>query len=387
MLHRSLRLFHSLLKPEINAAVQKLGIHSPTEIQSIAIPQLLKPGHKIITAETGSGKTLAYLLPAIQRMEGIHSHPHSPKVLIVVPSQHLQLQVTTTLSQLSDQLDKPFAFSVIPPPEGIPQSQLPPLDIGVTTIGCLTSRVAKLDELTKLLYYTRIVVMDEVDELLKDKVGRKFVDRLLQALKFKKNKDKRPMADFIFSAATLPPKKAKNDKTPRNIIQKEFKGVETISTDGIHSTPEGLEEAFVRLEKSDQKMSHLVSLLHAANQKEQILVFCNSPASAETVYQDLQVKFPSLMLSLVHGDVQMTQRTETILQIANQKPTQPHVIVATDLVARGVDFKYTSTVIHYDFPQFAKNYLHRVGRTCRGIVKSGKCKLTLCSNSTGNTRR
>jgi superfamily II DNA/RNA helicase len=385
MLNRSVRYFHSLLKPEINAAVHKLGIQVPTQIQSIAIPALLKSGHKIITAETGSGKTLAYLLPAIQRLEQFTAHPHSPKVLIIVPSQHLQLQLTTTIAQLSDRMEKPITFSVIPPPEGIPQSQLLPLDIGVTTIGSLTSRVAKLEDLTKMLFYTRIVMLDEVDELLKDKTGRKFVDRLLQALKFKKNKVKRPMADFIFCAATLPPKKAKNDKTPRSIIQKAFKGVETLSTEGIHTTPKGLIETFVRLENSKQKMDHLLSLLHDFSQNEQKLVFCNTPSNAETLYDALRNKIPSTKIDLVHGDMPITQRTETILQAANQVPTQPHLIIATDVLARGVDFKHASSVIHYDFPQFAKNYIHRVGRTCRGNTTTGECKFFSRSDCFGNT--
>jgi superfamily II DNA/RNA helicase len=365
--------FHTLLSKDINQAVQKLGIFNPTEIQSKAIPKLLENRTSIITAETGSGKTLAYLLPAIQRLDSFQPSMHSPKVLVIVPSRHLQIQLTMLLGKLSQNMENPFSFSVIPPPEGIPASQLATVDIGVASIGCMSSKLRNGQDLFDLLFSTKIVMMDEVDELLKDKVGRTFLNRILIALQHKKIKSGRVAPQFIFCAATLPPKKAKNDKTPRSVILKAFKMVETISTDHTHATPNGLVERFIKVESEADRWSQLCSLLSSVG-SGQTLVFCNTPAAAQKTYEALLQQLPSIKVEILHGDLPVEERTKKILQLSNGEPgTDSHVIVATDLIGRGIDFKNVKTVIHYEFPSFAKNYIHRVGRTCRGMNQNGTC--------------
>lgn len=81
----------------------------------------------------------------------------------------------------------------------------------------------------------------------------------------------------------------------------------------------------------------------------------------------------SVQVDVIHGNLEKHDRTKDILRMAIDKPMAiPHVIVATDIISRGVDFKHATIVVHFDFPGFAKDYIHRVGRTCRGSA-FGKC--------------
>jgi superfamily II DNA/RNA helicase len=139
----------------------------------------------------------------------------------------------------------------------------------------------------------------------------------------------------------------------------------------------GLSEIVVNVENSlEDKLAALHSYLKKSNNIEQLLVFCSSPSRVDAVYESLRDL--DIELDKFHGEMDREERTKRILDIVDYQPVDRiHCIVATDVLARGVDFKHISTVIHFDLPSTAQSYLHRVGRTIRGENRKGTCILFL----------
>jgi ATP-dependent RNA helicase DeaD len=370
------------LRPEITKAALKL-FKEPTNIQYEAIPKILEKQNVVINAETGSGKTLAYMLPLISNLKDNRNvfNRDSPELLILVPNKHLQMQTMSVLNEVSKLMSKELSFSVVPAPI-LPTAHREPIQIGVGVPSSILSVYKKHNQLTKFLENTRMIAIDEVDFIFSDPVGLELWSKLLAILQSSKRKD--GPAQYCFIAATLPPEKDSNHKTPSFIIKKGLRKthVEIIQTNEIHATPAGissiklgLEEVFIRITE-ENKSDLLMNLINGLKDGDQCIVFCSSGNSSKKVFNSLS----SLPINLVciNDEMRREDRTALLLKLANSRPQgKPQVIVATDMISRGTDFKHTNVIIHFDFPKFAKDYIHRVGRTCRGLNENGKCKLNL----------
>ncbi|KAJ3310970.1 putative ATP-dependent RNA helicase ddx28 [Boothiomyces sp. JEL0838] len=318
---------------------------NPTEIQRLAIPKLLEKKNLIITAETGSGKTLTYLLPMLQNLKEPEK-VFSPQILVIVPNNHLQMQTNQVLLEL--QKYKAFNFSTVPPPL-LPKSQIKTPQVGVTTPDLL-KHYKKPKDMQELLTNTRAIVLDEVDFQLTQKSNFKMLKSIIENLKAIKKFNE---TQFCFVAATLLPGVG---KSPRNLIQKLFKDIETVETTQFHSLNPHLTQKVVKTENKLQTITEICP-------KQDTIIFCKNPEIAQQVFKQLE---PHMQVVCIHGDLERTERTKLILKHSKDSTN----IVTTDLVARGVDFK-KEVVIHYDFPKEASVYLHRVGRVCRGDSKVG----------------
>lgn len=410
-----------------------------------------------MTAETGSGKTLgtndflfsvcirfvhkpdqssAYLAPLITRLTeytGLLRPPSnkgcaswSPRVLILVPTRDLCIQILRTLRDVARGLK--LKAVVLPPPPSVPASQINYPDIAVATPKGIADLFSSPRRTKEFLYRTDALVVDEADWVIGDPIGWKFVQ---QAASISKHRNDIPDSNltgskpmqFIFVAATLPPVKTTKSKTPRALLERTIPDLKTVGTRDLHSPPPGVRERFIRLvpqhreeeikdeEETDLKCKALISLLldnvksmSASTQPvhSKWLVFCNSTKRAHQAFaavtaakdlimsegqkeKDVDRTPVVLKCSLVHSGMQREERAEMVLDFVtadvqrdNPSPATFRVLICTDVVARGLDFVDVSTVVQLDFARDAAMYLHRVGRTAR-IGKQGEGGVCSCS--------
>jgi superfamily II DNA/RNA helicase len=350
-----------------------------TEIQRLAMPCIWEGKNTIMTAETGTGKTLSYLVPLMAKIDTKKKSADGQLIILTV-SKHLQLQIAQTIQSINDYLDEEekISYSIIPRPVGIPKSLLSSTHIHLSSPKLLMETFSKPKELSAYLSNARFICFDEADQLIAQ-YGEDFLPLVRQALRRNKTFSE---TQFVFSAATLPVVKELKSKTPRAVIQRFIPDLETISTQGVHSTHEGLVETFLSGIPDDftSKFHQLLSSIIQLKEKRQIIVFVSSPEKAETLHQALEKCIPALkdegvdtILDLIHGKMEKQLRTEKILELATKIPKidSLNILICTDVASRGIDFRYAEAIINFDFPKEASEYLHRVGRVCRGDVKHG----------------
>ncbi|KAI8908832.1 P-loop containing nucleoside triphosphate hydrolase protein [Powellomyces hirtus] len=398
------------------------GISSPTDVQRSAIPVLLKGENLIVAAETGSGKTLAYLLPLITRILGSandagaipNSAPLSPRILILIPNRELCVQVLRTLRSLTQSLK--LTITMIPPPPSVLLSQIRSPDIVVATAAGIRHTYKNPRLMREFFARTEAIVADEADWVVGDGVG---LDLVKQAARISKKRSGAPsMAktppkpiQFVFAAATMPPIKSANSKTPRALLRRIFGRIATVGTTTLHSPPMGLREEFIPLvpaeeteslqdaEEEKLKCEALLALLVQNVEKmttqedfqdTKWLVFCNNAKRAESAFAAVQAtrhlivpdehsKTLNFHCDLVHGGLTKEIKSTKVLDFVSAGVKEAaesdiptfRVLICTDIVARGLDFLDVSTVVQMDFAQDATMYLHRIGRTARAN-KSGR---------------
>ncbi|KAJ3138294.1 hypothetical protein HDU90_001256 [Geranomyces variabilis] len=366
----------------------------------------------IITAETGSGKTFAYLLPLLTRYlgpNGRHAreeekmNPLSPRILILVPNRELCVQNLRVLHSLTAGMG--ITATTFPPPPSVLLSALTNPDIVVTTAAALDRACKSPKLINQFLARTQACVADEADWIASDTVGLRILQHVSRV---SKKRNQSAAIQFVFAAATLPPVLHKKSTTPREMIQRLFASIHKVSSKHTHSPPRGLVEEFLpvvesssrplTLEEEDRvKCDALLALMLENAQKmakdpehadKKWIVFCNDSRRAKVVHaavdafaasQSSPESGISITCELLYGaKLTANERSEKVLEFvsAGTGPQPPderkfRVLVSTDLVARGVDFRDVTTVVQVDFPLDASAYLHRVGRTAR-VGKQGR---------------
>ncbi|KAL2912883.1 hypothetical protein HK105_207664 [Polyrhizophydium stewartii] len=401
--------FPPSLHPDLVAGLRAMGIQTATEIQKRAFLSVHEGNHTIITAETGSGKTLAYLVPIIDRLLKIrertphNKHSQSPRVLVLAPSRHLQLQIMHVLQALTQSGEKrlPLTCTVLPPPPGLPPALTANPDIAISSPAAVLEHFKKPRDFRSLVERTEVVVMDEADWLITDGTGSDALELFRAA--GRKRPETHPL-QVVCASATLAPVKTKNSRVPRAVILKALRKVWLASTDALHATSDRVRERFVymldlaaddRAGEIDAKSRELHNLVVAAARTDSTasdkwIVFCGAPSRADAAHTELSKRLAdsakaapfmrNVRLLLLHGDMERQERTHSILEFAEMPtaarddgdPGSISILIATDLVSRGVDFKDVTHAVHFDFPSDASDYLHRVGRIARSQTASGE---------------
>lgn len=242
-------------------------------------------------------------------------------------------------------------------------------DFAVTSSDIFINKYKKPRDMAALLKDTRFIVIDEADAVINQANGRELIMKMRNTLKGLGELEK---TQFIFSAATMAPVISAKARSPRNIITKLIPEIVILDADGLHSVPVSINESFRFLEDDSLKQREIIDLLSSS---KRALIFCNSNKRCSELHEILKRSLEASRVSLqkVQGDTNMdneNNRTETLIRFAmdlEKDPRERSVLVATDLVSRGVDFKDIDLIIHYDFPNDTSAYIHRVGRACRGI--------------------
>ena len=352
------------LDDELCAATDALGLETPTDIQSVAIPRILRGGNYMIASHTGSGKTLTYLLPIIHRIRreenatvgGGRARPKRPRVLVVSPTRELAEQVAGVAKSLSHHARFSSALVIGGDKFATQRSQLDrSLAVVVGTPGRLVKHVKEGN-----MYLGRVthVVLDEADTLFEAGFGDDI--RVLLGPLQKKPEGK----SCVIVSATM------SDKVVKT-IEEDLPGIEKIDTPSLHRAAPNLKHKFVDCPGSIDKMAVVTQLIEGDFRAgKKTMVFANTMPSCQAVeYALVEAGLPVVMYN---GDMTSEKRAESMEAFVSgaAEDNSLVVMVCTDLAARGLDFGGDSKskvdhVVNFDFPMNAVDYLHRSGRTAR----------------------
>jgi superfamily II DNA/RNA helicase len=318
-------------------AIDEMGFKSPTEVQSKAIPHVLKQEDLIVMSKTGSGKTAVFGVPLLQMID---PGAVGPQGLILTPTRELAVQIDSDLKRMAKHL--PHRTTAVYGQHSM-NIEFQALDRGVSIVTGTPGRV--YDHISHGHLKTRnirFLVLDEADRML-DMGFLEQVVRIIQTLP-------RNRVTLLFSA-TIPPE-------VRRICQGYMKNPVTIEIESQTMTVDTTEQVYYRV-NANEKNTCLNRLL-LFEQPESCLIFCNRRNTVDRVQSFLDRK--GYASEALHGEIPQSKRLKTIQQF---KQGDFHVLVATDVAARGIHIDDLSLVINYDLPLEKDGYVHRIGRTGR----------------------
>ena len=330
--------------PLLNA-LSVLNIVTPTTIQDKACPVIMSGRDVVGIAQTGTGKTISYLLPSLRQWK--FSKEKSPSVLVVVPTRELVLQVVEDVEQLSKYMNIRVAGVY----GGVNMIQQTPLitaglDVLVATPGRLLDFA--LNGTLKLKSVKRFII-DEVDEMLN--LGfRPQLIRVIDLLPAKRQ-------NLMFSATITDELK--------DFIADFFTDPLEIEAAKTGTPLENIKQAGVKVPNFNTKINLLEFLLKTNPGFSKVLVFVSTKKLADDVYEKVSLTFPD-DVGVIHSNKSQNFRLEAFRSFNANKL---RVLVATDLVARGLDFDDVTHVVNFDLPELPENYMHRIGRTGRADKK------------------
>jgi len=350
--------------PKVGEAIQDLGFEKMTEVQARTIPLLLD-GHDVVAgAKTGSGKTLAFLIPALNL---VHTAKFKPRngtgVFVITPTRELAIQIYGVCRDfMGDQRFSQTYGIVIGGANK--HSEATKLKKGVNVLVATPGRL--LDHLTSTSFKFETclaLIIDEADRILE--VG--FEEDMKRILKI--IPDKRQT--MLFSATQT----QKTEDLIRLSFRKRPRFVE-IASKSDTSTADRLEQGYVVLDQ-ELKFRILFSFLKR-NRSKKIVVFF-STCKAVRFYSEL-CNFIDLPALELHGQLKQKKRTTTFFEFVN---LDKGVMFCTNVAARGLDIPEVDWIIQYDPCDDPKEYIHRVGRTARGLKGKGKALLFLLAEELG----
>ncbi|ABS09533.1 DEAD/DEAH box helicase [Shewanella baltica] len=343
----------------INSALLKAlpaTLVHPTKVQQLAIPAILAGRDLLALAQTGSGKTLAFGLPLLQQLllqqqtqlQGTKSVPPSNALaLVLVPTRELALQVTEALQAVASQLSASLNIQLLC--GGVPlEDQLVELAAKPQVLVATPGRLLDLCKQSHIsLDSIKHLVLDEADRLLE--MGfwpdvqklMAFMPKLKQTLLF---------------SATLP--EALDTLTEKLLVNEPLR----VEAHKVNSVAGEIEEQLYLVNKGS-KAQVLIALLKQY-QWPQVLVFISARDDADAVAKRLAKA--GMKVAALHGEKDQAVRSQTL---ADFKANRIQVLVATDLMARGIHVDALPVVINLDLPMSAPVYVHRIGRTARAGEK------------------
>lgn len=330
------------LRPEILKALDAMNFEKMTEIQERAVTSGIAGNDILAQAQTGTGKTAAFCLPIINQIEDTDSL----QAIMLAPTRELAVQITTEFKKMSKNIPYINAVSVY---GGDPiDKQIKLLRDRPQVVIGTPGRIQDLINRKKLkLHEIKFFVLDEVDEML----NMGFIDDVIEIEK-KMPREKQT----LFFSATMP----KQIKTVSSRFLKE--GYDNIKVDAKSLTVDKVEQFYITC-KDSRKYEALKNILDAKQSKKTI-IFTQTKRKADETFDFLISQ--NFKIEKIHGDLSQQQRLQTINRLRNG---QVDIIVATDVVARGIDIDGIELVINLQLPQDIEYYIHRIGRTGRAGAK------------------
>lgn len=356
----------SLVNENTLKAIKEMGFTNMTEIQHKSIRPLLEGRDLLAAAKTGSGKTLAFLIPAVELIVKLKFMPRNGTgVLILSPTRELAMQTFGVLKELMTYHVHTYGLIM----GGSNRSaEAQKLGNGINIIVATPGRLLDHMQNTPGFMYKNLqcLVIDEADRILD--VG--FEEELKQIIKLLPIRRQ----TMLFSATQT----RKVEDLARISLKKEplYVGVDD---DKTNATVDGLEQGYVVC-PSEKRFLLLFTFLKK-NRKKKLMVFFSSCMSVKYHYELLN--YIDLPVLAIHGKQKQNKRTTTFFQFCN---ADSGILLCTDVAARGLDIPEVDWIVQYDPPDDPKEYIHRVGRTARGLNGRGHALLILRPEELGFLR-
>ena len=334
----------NLSTPLLNALAD-LGYTKPTTIQHKAFTVIMSGRDVCGIAQTGTGKTFAYLLPTLRLMK--FSKTRSVQLLILVPTRELVLQVVEAIRKLTTymtiEVDGIYGGTNInPQKERVEKGS----DIIVATPGRLMDLILHGSLDVKMI---KKLVIDEMDEMLN--LGfRTQIKNILDLLPVKRQ-------NLLFSATIT--------EEVEKLMQIYFNDPVKIEAAPTGTPLENIEQTGYAVPNFYTKVNLLTYLLYKDKTMSKVLVFVSTKQLADGLFAELEVTFPE-EAGVIHSNKAQNFRFKAVKQFQEGKC---RFLIATDIVARGIDVAEVSHVINFDMPDVAETYIHRIGRTGRADRK------------------
>jgi len=327
------------LSPVMRRALKRAEFEKPSPIQAQLIPYALEGEDVIGQARTGTGETAAFSIPILEQLDSL-DECRDPQAIIVVPTRELADQVGREAMRLAYGVETEIA--VLAGGKNITR-QLRQLENGVQVVvgtpGRLHDHLQRRSLRTDSVW---CVVLDEADRML-DIGFRPQIERILRRCP----RDRQT----LLLSATLPP-------TVRRLAESYMVNPRVIDCSQNEMAVETIEQRYFTV--AHDRKSDLLDHLLQREQPEQAIIFCRTKRGTDRLYRRLKHTFDQC--GSMHGDMQQRERDRVLqsLRDGNLK-----ILVATDVVGRGIDITTISHIINYDVPQDCDDYVHRVGRTGR----------------------
>ena len=336
---------YSIADP-IKRSLAESGFVKPTDIQYKAMPSIMKGEDVLAIAQTGTGKTAAFAIPIINKMqeEQLALGAGMVRCLVMVPTRELAVQITEVFQNLA----KYTPVKILSMFGGVDQApQTAGLQKGVDVLITTPGRMFDLRSQGFIdLSQTEILVLDEADHMLALGFIRDIRDTIRNL--------PRKHQTLFFSATINEEIKDLAYSIVRNPIRIQISPKDRVSKNVDHQV------AFIEM---DDKRFFLERIIKT-HETSKFLVFVRTKVRAERVFSAMQrVGIETITM---HGDKEQQDRLAVMEKF---RSGAVRVLVATDVSARGIDISGVNYVINYDLPDIAENYVHRVGRTGRGMEK------------------
>lgn len=328
--------------PQIHQAIEAIGFEIPTPVQQQCIPLILKGSDLIACAQTGTGKTAAYVLPLLNMISQASTEDNSVEALIIAPTRELAMQI--------DQQFEGFAYftdissiAVYGGGSGIDfEVEKKALKTGAKIIVATPGRlISHLNLGYANFSKLRFLILDEADQML----NMGFLPDIMKIISHL------PEArQTLMFSATMP-------SDIRNLARKVLKKPAEINLAVSKPAANITQRAYLL---GDYQKKELLKQLLDDPELISILIFSSTKSNVKELEKELQRM--KLNVKAIHSDLNQDERKEVLRRFRNR---EIRVLVATDIVSRGIDIENISMVLNYNVPNDAEDYVHRVGRTAR----------------------
>lgn len=333
----------------IYSAIDKAAYQTPTDVQQQAIPAILEGKDVLARAETGSGKTAAFVLPLLEKLLRQRSGK-SPKALnrnnnisivVLVPTRELTIQIREEFERFSEGIEpRVKCLSVYGGVKINPQ--MIALKGGADVLVCTPGRLLDLERNNAIrLHQVKVLVIDEVDRLMKGDFQEEIDSILKQMPKTRQN---------LMFTATFP-------ESIRKLVRHIMNDPVIINVDDYYDDITITQRVItVNHDKKNDLLAHLFK----ENDWKQVLVFCSAKRSCDNLV--IKMAKRGIEARAMHGNLQQNARARALKEF---KEGKIRILIATDVAGRGIDIGQLPCVINYELPRSPNDYKHRIGRTGR----------------------
>ncbi|MFM7037907.1 MAG: DEAD/DEAH box helicase [Planctomycetaceae bacterium] len=319
--------------------LRKIGYETPSPIQAALIPLALTGSDCIGQARTGTGKTAAFMLPTLEQIDHLQ---FAIQVLVLAPTRELSEQVCAESRKLAAGLKVRFALAVGGRPIG---GQIDDIKNGAQIVIGTPGRVIDLMRRGHLNFNDlSIAVLDEADRML-DIGFRPDIERILRCCPSDRQ--------TLLLSATMPPDVLR-------LASKYMVKPQSVDLSEDRVVVDTIEQFYVTVDE-DRKLPLLIRIL-AREKPSQVIVFTRTKRGADKLHEVFSKRLKSGRVACIHGDLPQRKRDRVIRDL---RAGQLRLLIATDVVGRGIDISGISHIINYDIPEYCDDYVHRVGRTGR----------------------